>query len=184
MDKYETDILFEHTRRIREKAPLPSQREALQAGHQRSSKRKGESRRVSKRRRTKGRDMNGEPISDLPAPWFQRSWSVRPKEEQVQRAAVLGHSCPLRPSNVLTNLSSESMQAIGFGPAEHFSQGRIRSWRHDPSTGADKPLLRRVVHATYGDLLQDGSHGNSDPPGFIAVPKTCDLHGDALYHTL
>lgn len=121
----------------------------------------------------------------LSGPWFQRCWSVWPKEENenLLRGHVLGQA-PERLPVIQNRTSSDPMTRIDLETTAHSPYQRVRSWRHDTGSGQAKPALKRVVHATYGDLLGDSGQEMCNPTGFSAVPKSCDSHGDALYYIL
>lgn len=119
-------------------------------------------------------------------PWYQQRWSARPTERHIMQDAEVHRKSPLS-QTIVTELSCDSTQIVEVGPATPSAYQRVRSWGHNyvfPATEQSKLTLKRVVHATYGDFLQDEMHKGTNPSGFIAVPQSCGFEGDTLYHIL
>ena len=116
-------------------------------------------------------------------PWFLESWNVRAaKGLNVQD--IRSKQTSSAPSTIVTELSSESLARVETKPTAPSAAYNIRPrayGRHVPSIN---PMLKRVVYATYGDLLQSEALKGADPPGFVAVSQNCGSQGDTLYHIL
>jgi hypothetical protein len=82
---------------------------------------------------------------------------------------------------IVTELSRDPLPQVESAPSAF---QRVRSWRYNQVLPTIEPTLKRVVHATYGDLLQNETLKGPNPPGFIAVPQSCGSQGDTLYHIL
>ena len=112
--------------------------------------------------------------------WFSKSWSVRSAEGLHMKPHGLGQTSPVSP-NIVTELSCDPLPQVGFAPSAF---QRVRSRRYNHIFPTIEPTLKRVIHATYGDLLQNEALKGPDQPGFIAVPQSCSSQGDTLYHIL
>jgi hypothetical protein len=143
--KHEIDVLFDHTRHLRERRLREGSGSWEKFG-------------VLELKRTQ-------------APWFQRCWSAQPAEMHTSQ-------------DHLTGRHGERKALLEGNAIKSPLRQRISSWRQTLSLVMGEPVLRRVVHATYGDLLQNNSQKSSNPPGFIAVPQLSGSQGETLYHVL
>jgi hypothetical protein len=116
----------------------------------------------------------------VPILWFSKSWSVRSANGQLKRSHDSIQASPISPT-IVTELSRDPLPQVESAPSAF---QRVRSWRYNQVFPAIEPTLKRVVHATYGDLLQKETLKGANPPGFIAVPQSCNSRGDTLYHIL
>jgi hypothetical protein len=119
-------------------------------------------------------------------PWFLKKWSVEPRNPFVVRDAGFEKKPPAS-SKFVTELYYDLLQRSEAAPAAPAAPSpfqRVRCWRYNPVLPTTGLNLKRVVHATYGDLLQDEAHKSPSPPGFIAVPQSCSSQGATLYHIL
>lgn len=116
-------------------------------------------------------------------PWFQKCWSTRPPSADASRAIASDRTAPNLPM-ILTIPSRESIAPREAELAEPFTYQRIRSWRHGPVATTAKLTLKGVVHATYGNFLEDKTYKGANPPGLVAVPQSCKSQGDALFQIL
>jgi hypothetical protein len=162
MEDYETNILFEHTKRLREGRLLLEQQED---GRQSES------------------SGSSDAMSESQTPWFQRCWSVQPGKVDTSQAAGSKRP-PLQPTTVVTEMHGGSIAPTDNENVQPFSRHKVRSWRQNFDIATSNPTLKRVVHATYGNLLEGKNCKDSNTPGFMAVPQMYKLQGDALYHIL
>jgi hypothetical protein len=112
--------------------------------------------------------------------WFSKSWSVRSANGQLKRPHGSIQTSLMSPT-IVTELSRDPLPQVESAPSAF---QRVRSWRYNQILPTIEPTLKRVIHATYGDLLQNETLKGPNPPGFIAVPQSCDSQGDTLYHIL
>ena len=112
--------------------------------------------------------------------WFSKSWSARPAKEPQMKLHGLGQASLLSPK-IVTELSCDPLPQVEPAPSTF---QKVRSWRYNQVLPTIEPTLKRVIHATYGDLLQNEALKGPDQPGFIAVPQSCSSQGDTLYHIL
>ena len=136
------------------------------------------------RPKTTRSDFSGQSISTW-APrtstlWFAKSWSVRPAKELHMKFHGQGPTSRVSPK-IVTELSCDPLAQVKPAP---FTFQRVRSWRYNQILPTTKPTLKRVIHATYGDMLQNEALKGPNQPGFIAVPQSCSSQGDTLYHIL
>jgi hypothetical protein len=115
--------------------------------------------------------------------WFFQSWSVKPAKGFITQDLGSDQTSTLSPA-IVTELSDESRPKVEAAPAMPSPFQRVRSWRYNQVLPTVEPTLKRIVHATYGDLLQSEALKGPNPPGFIAVPQSCSSQGDTLYHIL
>lgn len=121
-------------------------------------------------------------------PWFSESWNVRTARgldagDMWSKQASSAQASSASPT-IVTELSSESLPHAEAETAAPSAGHRIRSRRSNQFVPSIKPTLKRVVHATYGDLLQSEALKGANPPGFVAVPQSCGSQGDTLFHML
>jgi ParB-like chromosome segregation protein Spo0J len=216
MDRYEVEVLIEHSKRLREtearttrekefrellaKAGFTiSQIEVIISNERRKTQyryREDETEREdlknetaksnsdAQERRSSGSDHSRPLLQPLSSrAWFERDWTVRPEKSQTQQDIFLQQPAP-QSSTILTKGSFQSSAPPDAEAPEPLPYQRIRSWRYNPPVVTTKPVLKRVVYATYGDMLRDTTNKSLNPPGFITVPKASDSQGDALYHML
>lgn len=116
-------------------------------------------------------------------PWFFESWNVRAARGLDLQDIGSKQASSASPT-IVTELSSASLQHAEAEPAASSAVHRIRSRTFNQSVPSVKPTLKRVVHATYGDLLQSEALKGANPPGFVAVSQSCGSQGDTLFHIL
>lgn len=115
--------------------------------------------------------------------WFFQSWSVQPAKGFITQDLGSDQTSPLSPG-IVTELSDESRPKVEAAPTMPSPFQRVLSWRYNQVIPTVETTLKRIVHATYGDLLQSEASKGTNPPGFIAVPQSCSSQGDTLYHIL
>jgi hypothetical protein len=115
--------------------------------------------------------------------WFSKSWSVRSQNRRDMQSIGTYQTSPL-PTAIVSELADESQPKPEASSAVPSPFQRVRSWRYNQVLPTIETTLKRVVHATYGDLLQNEALKGPNPPGFIAVPQSCSSQGDTLYHIL
>jgi hypothetical protein len=194
MEDHETNILFEHTKRLRE-GRLNVEQQEERASFETKARRKFAKQvtpthvgLVVKRNRRKGRRLSESSgasgaMSEPRTPWFKERWSVQPGKVETSQAHGVNHHSS-QPTTVVTEMYGESIAPINTENVQTFSRHRVRSWRQNFNIATSKPTLKRVVHATYGNLLEGKNYKDSNTPGFVAVPQACRLQGNALYHML
>jgi hypothetical protein len=119
------------------------------------------------------------------APWFQQRWTVL--ADKVLASADVVQEIPASHAKVLAIESSivPTLSDTSKRTAEASHRRKNRSSKQAPVVkSAAKPTLKRVVYSTYGDMLGNRAGDSLNPPGFAVVPQSCDLHGNAIYHSL
>jgi hypothetical protein len=119
------------------------------------------------------------------APWFQQRWTVLADKVHssvdVVPETTASHAQVLSIESAPVPTGSDTLKRI----TEASHRRKIRSSKQTPIvTSAAKATLKRVVYSTYGDMLGNRAGESLNPPGFATVPHSCDLHGDAIYHSL
>jgi hypothetical protein len=122
-------------------------------------------------------------VSLVSTPWFFERWSVRAAKGLSVHDIGSDQTSPLPPA-IVTELSCDSQTQVKDASAAPSTLQRVRPWKYNPVPPVLEPTLKRVLHATYGDLLQNEIYKGHDPAGFIAVPQSCSSQGDTLYHIL
>jgi hypothetical protein len=123
MEDYETNILFEHTKRLREGRLLLEQQED---GRQSES------------------SGSSDAMSESQTPWFQRCWSVQPGKVDTSQAAGSKRP-PLQPTTVVTEMHGGSIAPTDNENVQPFSRHKVRSWRQNFDIATSNPTLKRVV---------------------------------------
>lgn len=118
-----------------------------------------------------------------PVIWFQKSWSVQPDKSHGSQDITTSHFTKQAPivQIGIPHRTTEQAESETVQPPSHH---RARSWRHNLVVASiqPEPELKQVVHATYGDILEDGPDESLYLPGYVALPQSSKLRGDALYH--
>ena len=133
--------------------------------------------------RTESTDSHRTSAPRASTPWFLESWNVRAARGLNAQDIGSKQTSSASPT-IVTELSSESIPCIEAEPTATSAAYEIRPWAYGRSVPSIKPILKRVVHATYGDLLQSEAPKGLNPPGFVAVSQQCGSQGDTLYHIL
>jgi hypothetical protein len=164
-------------------SPRPeSPRSAIKVPRQSEDRRRRQSRRDRSRSKSSG-DSNSTSVPRESKSWFSKSWSVRPQNEHNVQNTGTNQTSQLS-TGIVTELADEPQPKLEAAPAVPSPFQRVRSWRYNQVLPTIETTLQRVVHATYGDLLQNEALKGPNPPGFIAVPQSCSSQGDTLYHIL
>lgn len=118
-----------------------------------------------------------------PETWFQKSWRVQPDKSHGSQDITTSQFTKQAPI-VQTEIPHKATEQVDSETVQPPSHQRARSWRHNLVVASveREPELKQVVHATYGDILEDGLDKSLYLPGYVALPQSSKLRGDALYH--
>lgn len=115
--------------------------------------------------------------------WFQWSWSANPDQAHASQDIVSSHLMTHEPTVLIGSPPEATEQDVGE-TIQPLSRQRVRYWKNRPAAWSFEPKLKRVVHATYGDMLEDGLEKYHYSPGYVTVPQSCASRGDALFYML
>jgi hypothetical protein len=104
-----------------------------------------------------------------PVPWFQKSWSVTSGDPHGSQDIISSHLTTHAPivDTKARHKAAHQNESETFQPLLH---QRARSWRRNLVAASIQPELKQVVHATYGDILEDRLDKYLYSPEFIALP--------------